>query len=99
MLANLRQSANRIAALTSQLSRSMATKSVSQEIATIIKDETLPSTKMPGQAFVGDLRSTSALSVGDGITTHTGKWLQVSDGSKAFIGVFSPTRPTCTSAS
>ncbi|KAL4430965.1 hypothetical protein ABPG75_006221 [Micractinium tetrahymenae] len=30
----------------------------------------------PGQAFVGDLRSTSALCVGDGIDNHTAKWLQ-----------------------
>lgn len=34
-------------------------------------------TTMPGQAFVGDLRSTSALCVGDGIFDHTDKWLQV----------------------
>jgi hypothetical protein len=34
-------------------------------------------TTLPGQAFVGDLRSTSGLGLGDGITTHTGKWLEV----------------------
>lgn len=33
-------------------------------------------TTVPGQAFVGDLRSTSALAVGDGIFNHTKKWLQ-----------------------
>lgn len=31
----------------------------------------------PGQAFPGDLRSTSGLGMGDGLTTHTEKWLQV----------------------
>ncbi|KAL4859454.1 NADH dehydrogenase [ubiquinone] iron-sulfur protein 6 [Chlorella vulgaris] len=33
-------------------------------------------TTVPGQAFVGDLRSTSALEVGDGVFDHTKKWLQ-----------------------
>ena len=37
-------------------------------------------TTTPGQAFVGDLRSTSALCVGDGIFDHTSKWLQVGGG-------------------
>lgn len=32
---------------------------------------------VPGQAFGGDLRSTSGLGVGDGIKTHTEKWLDV----------------------
>ena len=30
-----------------------------------------------GAAFVGDLRSTSGLGLGDGLTSHTAKWLQV----------------------
>ncbi|KAK9819624.1 hypothetical protein WJX72_000363 [[Myrmecia] bisecta] len=30
----------------------------------------------PGQAYLGDLRSTSALGLGDGLTSHTSKWLQ-----------------------
>lgn len=72
----LRQSTSKAAAVVTQLSRSLATKASSSEAATL-RDENLPSTKLPGQAFVGDLRSTSALSVGDGITTHTAKWLQV----------------------
>lgn len=37
--------------------------------------EAIPTTTLPGQAFVGDLRSTSGLGVGDGKTTHTSKWL------------------------
>ncbi len=37
----------------------------------------MPLGPLPPQAFVGDLRSTSALCVGDGIETHTAKWLQV----------------------
>ena len=32
----------------------------------------------PAQAFEGDLRSTSGLGLGDGLYTHTSKWLQVS---------------------
>ncbi|GBF97119.1 hypothetical protein Rsub_10130 [Raphidocelis subcapitata] len=35
----------------------------------------IPTTTLPGQAFVGDLRSTSGLGLGDGKTTHTSKWL------------------------
>jgi NADH dehydrogenase (ubiquinone) Fe-S protein 6 len=35
-----------------------------------------PTTVFDAQAFLGDLRSTSALSVGDGIKNHTAKWLQ-----------------------
>lgn len=33
-----------------------------------------------GQAFANDLRGTSGLGLGDGITSHTGKWLAVGDG-------------------
>lgn len=35
------------------------------------------STNMPGASFLNDLRATSGLGMGDGITSHTGKWLQV----------------------
>ena len=31
----------------------------------------------PGQAHLGDLRSTSGLGLGDGLLSHTSKWLQV----------------------
>eukprot|EP00884_Botryococcus_braunii_P003479 jgi/Botrbrau1/13131/Bobra.0187s0086.1 len=49
------------------------------------KDEQLPVgdiqtreiTVEGGQAFYGDLRSTSGLGLGDGLTSHTAKWLQV----------------------
>lgn len=41
--------------------------------------ESIPVTTLPGQAFVGDLRSTSGLGMGDGKTTHTSKWLTVSE--------------------
>jgi len=34
-------------------------------------------TTRQGQAFVGDLRGASALGLGDGITDHTAKWMQV----------------------
>lgn len=43
-------------------------------------------TTTPGQAFVGDLRSTSALLVGDGIFNHTAKWLQVGKGGEGRAG-------------
>jgi hypothetical protein len=39
--------------------------------------DAIPTTTLPGQAFVGDLRSTSGLGLGDGKTTHTSKWLTV----------------------
>lgn len=45
------------------------------EAATTLK-QTLPETVLQGQAFLQDLRSTSALGVGDGISNHSGKWLQ-----------------------
>lgn len=35
-----------------------------------------PTTVAGGQAFGSDLRSTSGLCMADGITSHTGKWLQ-----------------------
>jgi NADH dehydrogenase (ubiquinone) Fe-S protein 6 len=35
-----------------------------------------PTTEAGGQAFGGDLRSTSGLCAADGITAHTAKWLQ-----------------------
>ena len=34
-------------------------------------------TVTPGQAFPGDNRSSSALGLGDGLVSHTSKWLQV----------------------
>lgn len=42
----------------------------------VVAQENIPRATLPGQAFLGDLRSTSALGTGDGIATHTGKWLQ-----------------------
>jgi hypothetical protein len=34
-------------------------------------------TVTPGQAHLGDLRSTSGLGLGDGLLSHTSKWMQV----------------------
>lgn len=34
-------------------------------------------TVTPGQAFAGDNRSSSGLGLGDGLTSHTAKWLAV----------------------
>lgn len=39
--------------------------------------DSAPTTNSFGQAFGGDLRSTSGLGLGDGIKNHTAKWLQV----------------------
>ena len=69
--------------------RGAATKAVSKAGAPspsteVGKDDI--TTTLPGQAFVGDLRSTSALCVGDGITTHTAKWLQVGCGLGVGMG-------------
>lgn len=46
----------------------------------LAQPENLESTTVtqPGQAFVGDLRSTSGLGLGDGLTSHTAKWFDVS---------------------
>jgi hypothetical protein len=46
-----------------------------KEVATTLRQDS-PEIVLPGQAVVGDYRSTSALSLGDGITNHTAKWLQ-----------------------
>ena len=71
-------------ALSQQLCRAMATESSlsrrdlvekAKEVATTLKQDN-PETVLPGQAFVGDLRATSALCVGDGISNHSAKWLQ-----------------------
>lgn len=43
--------------------------------AATVKD--LPTTTVKGASFEGDLRATSGNGEGDGLTTHTSKWLQV----------------------
>ena len=49
---------------------------LSKEI--VVDVSQLPTITAPvGQAFPGDLRSTSGLGLGDGIIDHTSKWLQV----------------------
>lgn len=35
-----------------------------------------PMVTIPGQAFIGDYRSTSAVGTGDGLSSHTAKWWQ-----------------------
>lgn len=66
-----------------QSARQLASKAVAQQVpkketelvsSERLKNETITT---PGQAFVGDLRSTSGLGLGDGLETHTSKWLQV----------------------
>lgn len=67
-----------------RLGAAFSTKSVAVTGATDWKAVVLPpqtSKDLPtatgGAAFKGDLRSTSGLGFGDGITKHTDKWLQV----------------------
>ena len=68
-------------ALFGGLARGLATKEVAAgrggAVSTVPDDDLPTTTYYPGQAHLGDLRSTSALGIGDGIKTHTGKWLQV----------------------
>jgi hypothetical protein len=47
-----------------------------------MKDAASPTISEGRQAFEGDLRSTSGLGTGDGISTHTEKWLQVGSPSR-----------------
>lgn len=42
-----------------------------------VSPESLPKTVKGGAAFEGDLKSVSGLGLGDGIKTHTEKWLKV----------------------
>jgi NADH dehydrogenase (ubiquinone) Fe-S protein 6 len=49
------------------------------EISTIAHEKTQepgPHITVPGQAFGGDYRSSSALGTGDGLSNHTAKWWQ-----------------------
>lgn len=47
-------------------------------------EESRTITVHPGQAYLGDNRSSSGLGLGDGLVSHTSKWLQV---WQAFWGV------------
>lgn len=83
-LAASRRLAAEVPALASVGLRGLATKAAGDKAVAAaqakglqIKEEDIPTTIAGGQAFPNDLRSTSALGVGDGIKTHTGKWLQV----------------------
>jgi len=71
-------------ALSQQLCRAFASETSlsradivekAKEVATTLSQDD-PTAVLPGQAFLGDLRSTSALSIGDGIKNHSAKWLQ-----------------------
>jgi NADH dehydrogenase (ubiquinone) Fe-S protein 6 len=56
------------------LSRADIVEKAKEVATTFSQDE--PTAVLPGQAFLGDLRSTSALCLGDGIKNHSAKWLQ-----------------------
>jgi NADH dehydrogenase (ubiquinone) Fe-S protein 6 len=86
MLAS-RQLAARGAAAWAQASRALAAPAgdavvnadnvkLARELATT-KHQADPTVALPGQAFVGDLRSVSGLCVGDGLGNHTSKWAQL----------------------
>lgn len=80
---------NYASAAKSSASKAAATAAATKDVSVVEKKdwkaveipaktaEGLTSTNMPGASFLNDLRSTSGLGLGDGITTHTGKWLQV----------------------
>jgi hypothetical protein len=44
-----------------------------------------PVVTVPGQAFLGDYRSTSALCVGDNLSNHTAKWWQPEIGVRSVL--------------
>jgi len=47
-----------------------------------------PVVTVPGQAFLGDYRSTSALCVGDNLSNHTAKWWQPELGVRSGLLLF-----------
>lgn len=71
-------------ALLPALVRAFATKDVATVAKTnwaavqIPKQSSSVPTTTGGAAFPNDLRATSALGIGDGLKSHTSKWLQVS---------------------
>lgn len=61
------------------LARCMATKEIAKPASDAVAvDQDGTTILYPAQAFKGDVRSTSGLGMGDGLTTHTSKWMDVS---------------------
>ena len=58
--------------------KDLATVDATREVTVPPQDlEAQTVTVAPGQAHLGDLRSASGLGLGDGLLTHSSKWLQV----------------------
>ncbi|KFM26607.1 hypothetical protein F751_2194 [Auxenochlorella protothecoides] len=54
----------------------MATKEIAKPASDAVAvDQDGTTILYPAQAFKGDVRSTSGLGMGDGLTTHTSKWM------------------------
>lgn len=79
---------NRAASLAALWARSgTATRNIADDALAKVVDKDLAAeaektgiptiTARVGQAFTGDLRSTSGVGLGDGLRSHTAKWLQV----------------------
>lgn len=63
------------------VARCMSTKNVAKPSSgAVAVDQDGTTILYPAQAFKGDVRSTSGLGMGDGLTTHTSKWMDVSHG-------------------
>lgn len=71
-------SARAVSCAQRHLLRTMSTKSPApaKDIGSVESEDGI-TILYPAQAFKGDTRSVSGLGMGDGINTHTGKWLVV----------------------
>lgn len=59
------------------ISRNVPTVGGTKYSQVAVTEDDLPTATEYGQAFLGDLRSVSGLGLGDGIKTHTKKWMDV----------------------
>lgn len=68
----------RSGAATRTITDNALAKVVDKDLAAEAEKTGIPTiTARVGQAFAGDLRSTSGVGLGDGLRSHTAKWLQV----------------------
>lgn len=68
----------RTGAVTRNMADDALAKLTDKELTKQAEETGIPTiTVRVGQAFPGDLRSTSGLGLGDGLHSHTAKWLQV----------------------
>lgn len=66
------------------------TRWASTQLQKTMESDELPKILEGRQAFDGDLRATSGLGLGDGLTSHTAKWLQVSPPCTWYLTTRSP---------